>query len=327
MTRVPARRPGVALLLLVLVGLLVAGCSTPAETGRYSATLVTQREHAVGPGESLLGDTVVAGGAMELAEGSEHLGSLTVLAGEARIAGRISGDLMVLGGSAALTETAEVGGDVAVAGGSLTRAPDALVRGTLTESPDPTAVLGRTDEPTDPVDRVLAGLAGIVALAGLGWLAARVAPRPLQRTQAAATGFPVVSGALGALVLITVLPLVVSMVFTLFLIPLAGLVLVGLVVTTGYGLLALGRGLGLRILRTMGRSATTGSGPAAVALGTAVLVTGLQLATLVPFVGGVAVAVLVVVAVGAASLTGFGLRPYTPPADTLEEAATPPPPG
>lgn len=45
------------------------------------------------------------------------------------------------------------------------------------------------------------------------------------------------------------------------------------------------------------------------------LVAGLQLVSLVPVVGAVLVSLVVVVAVGAGCLTGFGLRAYVPPDD------------
>lgn len=325
MTPPPVRRCRPLLLLLVLVGLLAAGCSTPAETGRYSATLITQSEHVVESGQSVLGDTVVAGGEMVVDRGAEHRGSLTVLAGQARIAGRVNGDLTVLGGSADLTDTAEVTGDLATAGGAVTRDPGAVIGGSVSESPDPTAVLQGTGPARGPLERALGGLVGVAVVAALAWLAARVVPRPLRRTQEAATGFPVVSGALGALVLVSVLPLVASMVFTLFLIPLAGLVLLGLAATTLYGLVALGRGLGERVLAAIGRPRP---GPAAATtLGAGMLLAGLQLVALVPVVGVVVVATTMMVAVGAAFLTGFGLRPYVPPDDAVEDGRAVPGPG
>jgi hypothetical protein len=314
MTPDPTRR--LRPLLLLLLGLLVTGCSTPAETGRYSATLITQQHHVVEDGQVLLGDTVLAGGAVVVEEGAEHRGTVTVLAGEARISGRVAGDLTVLGGTATLTGTAELTGDVVSAGGSLTRDPGAVVRGSITEEPGPATVLERSREPRAPVEWALWSLLGVAAMAGLAWLAARLVPRPLHRTSVAATGFPVVSGALGTLVLITALPLMASMIFTLFLIPVAGIVLLGLGATAVYGLLATGRALGARIARRLGRTWST---PVAAALGTAVLVAALQAVGLVPFAGAAVTAIVVVVSVGAVFLTGFGLRPYTPPDDEIDD--------
>lgn len=106
------------------------------------------------------------------------------------------------------------------------------------------------------------------------------------------------------------------MIFTLFLIPVAGIVLLGLGAATVYGLLAVGRALGVRAARRLGRTWST---PVAAALGTAVLVAALQLIGLVPFAGAAVTGIVVVVAVGAGFLTGFGLRPYTPPDDGIDD--------
>ncbi|MBB1029574.1 hypothetical protein G6027_01430, partial [Dietzia sp. SLG310A2-38A2] len=84
MTPVPTRY--LRLLLLLLGGLLVAACA-PTEPGRYSATLITQQHHVVEDGQVLVGDIVVVGGTVGLEGGAEHLGSVTVLAGEAWISG------------------------------------------------------------------------------------------------------------------------------------------------------------------------------------------------------------------------------------------------
>lgn len=307
-------RPFLLLLLLVPVIGLLTGCSTSTDTGRYSLTLVTQQHHTLETGESLVGDTVVAGGTLVLGEGAEHRGPLTVLAGEARISGRVMGDLMILGGEATLTDTAEITGDVAAAGGSVTRDPAAVVLGSVTEEPGPGTVLRGSEESQTPVESAFWSLLGVVVMAGLAWLIASLAPRPLHRTESAARGFPVVSGALGGLVLITALPLVVSMVFTLILIPVAGIVLIGLGAAAVLGVVAAGLGVGIRIVRRLGRS---WSAPRVAALGTAVLVAVLQLVALVPVLGVVVVGITLVICLGAVFLTGFGLRTHTPPDDSL----------
>lgn len=316
MTMVPARRPFPMFLVLLWLGLFVTGCGISGETGRHSVTLITQQHHVVESGQILIGDTVVIGGTLVLEEGTVHRGPVTVLAGETLISGQVMGDLSVLGGAATLTDTAEIAGDVAAAEGALTRDAEAVVRGAVTAAPNPAAALERSTQARTPVERALWFLTGVTVMAGLAWLTARLAPRPLRRTGAAATDFPVISGALGALVLISVLPLVVSMVFTLFLIPVAGVVLVGFGVAVLCGLLATGRALGVRIIRRLGWAL---SPPSAAALGTAVLIGGLQAIGLIPFLGALATGIVIVVSVGAVFLTGFGLRGYRPPDDEIED--------
>ncbi|MCH8562896.1 polymer-forming cytoskeletal protein [Nesterenkonia sp. YGD6] len=316
MTTVPTRRLFLSFLVLLWLGLFVTGCGISGETGRYSVTVINQHHHVVESGQTLIGNTVLIGGTLVLEEGAVHHGPVTVFAGDALISGQVMGDLTVLGGTAALTGTAEITGDVAAADGTLTRDAGTAVRGGITDEPNPVATLERSTQPRAPAERALWFLVGVTVMASLAWLTARLAPRPLRRAGTAATDFPVISGALGALVLVSALPLVVSMIFTLFLIPVAVIVLVGFGATVVYGLLATGRALGVRMIRRLGWAL---SPPRTAALGTAVLVVCLQTIGLVPFVGAAVTGIVIVVSVGAVFLTGFGLRGYRPPDDEIEE--------
>lgn len=307
----PPRALGMVLLLL-LVGLVVSGCSAPAEAGRYSVTLIIEQHHVLKDGQTLVGDTVVAGGTMFLDEGAEHLGSMTVLAGDTRISGRIVGDLTILGGTATLTDTAMITGDLVAAVGAVTRTQGTVVQGSVRNA------LTASSEPSALGERAAWSLLAVAVMAGLAWLATRLAPRPMHRTAAAATGFPLVSGALGALILIAALPLMASMIFTLFLIPVAGIVLLGVGATAVYGLLATGCELGGHIGRRLGMAWTPSR---AASLGTAILMAGLLLIRFVPFVGAGVTAIIFLISVGATFLTAFGLRTYLPPSEFPDDSS------
>ncbi len=305
----PPRALGVVLVLL-LMGLGISGCSAPAETGRYSVTLIIEQHHVLEGGQTMVGDTLVTGGTISLDDGAEHRGSMTVLAGDTRISGRITGDLTMLGGTATLTDTALITGDLIAAGGGVTRSQEAVVEGSVTN------VLTTASESRTPGEWALWSLLAVAVMAGLAWLAARLVPRPMHRTAAAATGFPLVSGALGMLIMIAALPLMASMVFTLFLIPVAGVVLLGVGGTAAYGLLASGHELGSHISQRLGKAWPR---PRAAALGTAILVGGLRVVGLVPFFGAAVTAIVFVTSVGATFLTGFGVRTYVPPLDIPDD--------
>ncbi|TPV52525.1 polymer-forming cytoskeletal protein [Pseudarthrobacter phenanthrenivorans] len=309
------------LLLSLAVAGVLTGCDPQDQAGRYSFTLVTQGDHVLAGNESLVGDSAVAGGSMTLGPRATQHGSVTVLAGELRLEGTVAGNVLVLGGTATLTDTAVVTGDVSNSGGQLVRAPGARVQGKTVEGGTPADVLGGVSTPASPAARAGWILASVLAAAVLAWALVRLAPRPVQRVAAAAAGFPLVSGALGTLVLITVLPLVVAMVFTLFLIPLAAVVLVLSVLTLAYGGIGLGLGLSQTVARLTGRNVPA---PRTAAAGTALLAATLQLLGNVPVVGAAAVALTAIVAVGAVVLTGFGLRRYTPPEDMADEPAAGP---
>ncbi|MFJ6000562.1 hypothetical protein [Arthrobacter sp. NPDC092385] len=316
MTARAALRPGVSLLLGVMIACVITGCGPQDQAGRYSFTLFTQGRHDLSGNESLVGDTVVVGGSMTLGSAAEHHGSITVLDGEARLEGTVTGDVLILGGTVTLGETAVVTGDLSASGGEMIRAPGAVVQGRIVEEGTPAGVLGGASTPASPAERALRASVSVLAAAALAWLLTRLVPGPVRRVAAAAAGFPLVSGALGTLVLITVLPLVVAMAFTLFLIPLAAVVLILSGVSLLFGAVGLGLVLGGRLARRTGRQWPA---PRAAALGAALVVASLQLLGLVPVVGVLAAAVMAVVATGAVVLTGFGLRRYAPPDDSLDD--------
>lgn len=84
---------------------------------------------------SIARDRVVALG-QDLWLDGEATSQAVVLNGNARIRGKIAGDLIVLGGSASLGEKAEIGGDLYVLGGTAEVAPGARVEGRSVAYPE-----------------------------------------------------------------------------------------------------------------------------------------------------------------------------------------------
>jgi hypothetical protein len=313
-------------LALVLLLLAAAGCTEgPGAEGRYSLTVVTQGEHTFGADQVSVGPLVVAGGDVHLQAGADHRGELFALAGQVRLEGRVDGDVLALGADIVLEDGAVVTGDLRQAGGTVVRSAGSTVQGQVTETDDVGQVFGGQGEAPTLLDRLIWWLVTVVALAGPAWLLTRVAPRPVDRVRRASTGHPVVSGALGTLVLVMTPALVVSMVFTLFLIPLALVVAVLLGGVVAYGLVGLAHALGAGVVRRTGWSLRA---PGQAALGTGVLVSALHLVALLPVLGVLVLAVVAAVATGAVLLTGLGTRTYTPPpnpddVEDMEETATP----
>jgi hypothetical protein len=77
------------------------------------------------------------------------------------------------------------------------------ISGGITDQPSPGAALEHSRQPLAPAEWVLWFVSVMTVMASFAWLVAHLAPRPLRRTDSGATGFPMVSGALGALVLIS----------------------------------------------------------------------------------------------------------------------------
>lgn len=304
------RRMLAVALLAAAAGLLLAGCAGDAASGRYTVTLITESEHVVGVDAPALGDLVVLGGTVTVEPGAELDGSIYLLGGDVQVAGQLDGTLTAFAGTARLMGTAQIAGDVVEAGGEVVREPGATVLGSIVQETNPASAID-AGVGLGMGAQVLWSAAAVLVMAGLAWLSSRAAPRSAGRV-AAAGRYPIVAGALGALVLVAALPLLTAMVFTLFLIPVALVVLVVLGVAGAFGIIGIGRILGQWIARSRTWAL---SGAAATALGTAILTTGLLLVGRIPFVGFAVSAVTAMVAVGAVFLTGFGLRNYTPPAD------------
>lgn len=143
-----SHRPARLLVLLALLAVLTGGCAGTdgaAPDGRYSLSVVTENEHRFAAGEVSVGPLVIAGGDTTLEEGSEHHGTVAVLAGDLTLDGTLDGDLLVLGGAVRLGGKGVVTGDVQRAGGSLERAEGATVRGREQDQADPADLVG---EPT-----------------------------------------------------------------------------------------------------------------------------------------------------------------------------------
>lgn len=296
--------------------ILFAGCTAGSTSGRYTVTLITEDEHSLGAQAPAPGDVVIIGGIVTIESGSALNGSVYLLGGTVRVSGRIDGTLTAFAGTATLSSTAVVAGDLVEAGGAVVREPGSVILGRVVEEPNPAAAAG-TGADWGFGERLLLWAAGVLLMAGLGALAGLAVPRPIARVAAAAR-YPLVAGALGALVLISALPLMAAMIFTLFLIPIAIVVLVILGVGVAYGLIGTGRNLGELIARRRNRawspSVTTG-------IGTAIVTAVLLLVGEVPILGVIVTAATVMVALGSAFLTAFGLRSFTPPADFDEDVA------
>ena len=309
-----------ALMVVALVG-LAAGCAGdagPGSEGRYSLTVVTQHEHAFTAGQVSVGALVVAGGTVSLEAGSTHRGTILALAGDLTVGGTVDGDLLALGGTVTLRKGAVVTGDAVVAGADLRREPGSLVQGQVTEQADVGEVAEQSGGSESLLDRLPWMVATVVGMAGFAWLMVRLAPRATERVRRAATTYPVVSGALGTLVLVTAPAFLVAMVFTLVLFPLALVLVAPLAGVVVYGLVALGLALGGQITR---RTRWQPSASARAAWGTGALAVVINIAGRLPLLGVLPVAVLGAVGTGAVLLTGLGTRTYAPPTDPLDEEA------
>ena len=210
---------------------------------------------------------------------------------------------MVLGPSAS------VGGNLNVGGGSYQASPGAVIEGrTHANAGIPLPELPERASPFS-AGTLLRNLLNALLLGLLAALLVRRFPHGIQRVGEAATRHGLVSAAVGLLVGVVGISLLVTMAYTILLIPvsLLGLLALGLGVVTGW------IGLGVRAGSWAAHRLQRPLSPARSAfLGTLGFVLLLELLTALPVVGGLLGIVVAAIALGAVSLTRFGLQRFVP---------------
>lgn len=285
------------------IALLSAGLALPAlaevrpSALRIEAGSVAERQ------------VVAVGRDVEIA--GRALSDVAALNGRALISGEVGGDVIVLGGGAALAATARVAGSVFVLGGEIVAAPGASIGGRSVAYPDASgAWLAFLEAPTlgYPAGSPLVLGAKLALIAG--WLALVLAFFAVSGRQVLATAETVTAepfrcfgiGLVGVLTLV-----LTALFFSLFAAALVGLPLLGLVVLLAvllklWGMVAVFHALGEWVLGRLRKGRLS-------ALNTAVL--GLLLLSavkLIPWFGLLAWQVATFIGVGAALTTKLGRR-------------------
>lgn len=290
--------------MLILLLLLLTGCSAQ---GLYSLTVITEGQHELAG--DVPGDLLMLGGAATLAEGATVGGNVHLLLGDLLVLGKIRGDVAFLNGRLHLAPTARIDGDLNLGGGAYSAAPGAVIVGRV----DTGAGVALPSAPQRAASGRWASLArGLVSGLLLGLLAAilaRYRPDGVRRVGEAATQHALASLAMGALVGLVGVSLLVTMAYTIVLIPVTLLGLAALGVAVLYGWIGLGTEVGRLAAQALSRPLRP---PAAAFTGTLAVMLALELASALPAVGGLLAISLALLGLGAAALTRFGLRPFTP---------------
>jgi hypothetical protein len=294
-------------LVILLLGLLLSACNT---NGLYRFTLVTDGEHELD--RDMQGDLLVLGGKAILPQNIELDGSAHVLSGSLIVAGEISEDISLLNGALALKDSSRIRGNLNLGGGSSQVSPGAVIAGKVNKG-------SGLPLPDLPEKRALTGWEIVVwsILRGvlLGWIASglmRIFPEAVNRVGEAAVDHSLVSGAIGLLVGIVGVSGLVTIAYTILLIPITflGLFVMGLGVVYGWIGLGVSAGrLGVRLLKRPvppSRSAF---------FGTLAFVFLMECASSIPMVGGLIGLTLALVGMGAVFLTRFGLQNFNPVTD------------
>jgi len=289
-------------LLAMVVAMILAGCG---ERGSIGGLLVLEGRYTIDDGTTLAGDLFVLDGQVNLRPGGRITGSAFVLGGDVVIGGAVDGDIAVVGGRLRLTDEATIAGGLRRGGGQVDQAVGATVGMVLVSPVAVDALIGLT-RPAPEADGLSAWLVVQLAiLALLAAVAARVARRGVDRMVEAVRTQPLVPLAVGTLGLIVGLSLLVFMVFTVVLIPVALLLALAGVLGSALGLVSLGI---LAVRRTLGPEALGGRPSAQAAAGSVVLAVGVVLVSRIPVVGEATVAIVAATALGVWLSTRFGTR-------------------
>jgi hypothetical protein len=293
--------------LMILLALGLAGCEDA-----YSGILILDGTHTYSSGEALIGEMVLVSGDVSIQEGARLTGSVYMVGGNLRVDGEIGGDLSLIGGEASLGPAARVLGGLNQAGGRLNIDSGSEVVGPIRDASD----LSLDAESLFPQRSLGNRLAWILPqallVAFLSLIPARYLPGSLRRVSKAMKEHPLVAGALGLLSGIVIPALLVLMAFTVILLPVTLLGLLGMVLVLVYGWVAAGVAVGMWLDRRVKREMRPMS---SAFWGTFLFMLIVQALSLIPWIGPTLSMAVGLVAIGAVLLTRFGTQIFVPSLD------------
>jgi MFS family permease len=305
-------KPRQATFLLALLALFLSACS---EAGLYRLVLVTEGKHTLD--ESMRGDLVVLGGAVTLTPDVTLQGSLHLLRGEATLAGRVTGDVTQLGGRLVLQDGARLEGSLQTTGGEVLRSPLSEIAGSVNRGAGVLFSDVPDRSPAAPLERLRKAMFDGLLLGLAAATLVHFFPGPLLLVSESVTHHPAVSLAMGFLVAVAGISLLVTMAYTILLIPVALLGLLVLGAALAIGWIAWGITLGLFLFRlfkiNVGHGWVAFTGTLAFGLAQAAL-------SLLPYLGSGLNLLVALTGFGAVFLTRFGLQRFRP--NTIEAPIT-----
>jgi hypothetical protein len=345
--------------LIWLVGLLAAGLllfpatptladgSPPGDDG----VVIWNEDYTLEEDEQLDGDLVVFNGDVTLKTGSHVEGSVIVWNGSADVEGAVGGDLVVSSGDIYLGDDAQVEGDVVctwnchleqeegarVGGGIIEGIPMPGFRfedrrGFPIPVPSlPTFWVSDAGQVLGWVLRAIRGVASILVVATVAGLVALIWPQQTAQVGRVVVEAPWPSFGIGLLTAVAAVVLIVALLFTICLSPVAALAALALGAAGLFGWICIGALVGERLLQAINARETaplwaSGLGTLLITLISAGLSVALCLAPL----GWALVFVLGGLGLGAVVLTRFGTMAYEPsrpvPPPPPVEAVEPPEP-
>lgn len=292
------------LILVLLVLILGPGCSAD---GVYTLKIIDQGSLTVSSRELLTADVLLLDGVLVIEEGGTLTGSIYQLLGEIQLDGTLAGDLTQWSGNLLLGPDSLITGNYSRSGGGLERKPGSKIDGEFIEPEirlSPREWLRRNLK-----QQLVWSMVQILLLGGAALGLSRWFPRGIDRVRDAVQNQIWVCLAMGSLVGIVGITLLVQMAFTIILIPVTFLGLLVMAVGIAAGWIGFGGWLGAQLSSWLGfrwsrsKENTTG---------TILLLLILTLLNQIPLFGGLLLAVISLISLGAVFLTRFGIRKFRP---------------
>lgn len=325
-------------LFISMLGVLSLGftttvfASTPEKVNISDGIIVG--DYTLESGDTSEGDIVTFGGQIIIEKDSTIYGSLAAIGGNVSFDGKITGDVVCIGGSCDIGDSASIGGSFVVVGADLNLSDEAVIIGEhvfvgndlvtipsidittedLTDIPDipdvpdtnvvPNIII--QDNPgLDFLQNLFSTSFMILAISAMALLVGVLFPNHLKKTAASIVNEPVKSGVLGLLT-ISVAPIaIVILAITIILLPVSLILAFSIVVLIFYGWVAVGYELGKRIAKAMN---TTWDITITAGIGTLVLSTTAALINMIPCIGFLFYPIVTFIGLGGVLISQFGHR-------------------
>lgn len=294
-------------LLTLLLSLVLSGCSGP---GIYGLTVIAEDQLEVESGEQVYGDLILLEGQIQMEPLAETYGNLYIAGGSAQINGTVYGDVVLLFGDLELGNQGRIEGDLMISGGSSTIAPQAIVSGEISTAETTVALFEQGGEEETSNLGWLAAMGLLYVLAA--YVFVRYRPQPVRRIQAVFLEHSLAALAMGLLGWVVLPSLLLLMISTLVLLPVALLLALALLLTIFFGWIALSLIMGERLAKLIKRPLSPGL---AAAAGAVLLLVGIYLVSLIPLINVLTAGFLAIISLGAILLTRFGISAFSPPVD------------
>lgn len=304
-----------------------------AEDGDQPGQIVLGGNYVLDEDETLYGDLVIIGGNASLKAGSILHGNILIAGGTINASGTINGNILSFGGVVNIKSNAEIRGDLVRFGGVYNVDKGAEIEGNMVSNEGITVDFledwsdwkefdyENQIEEYNPIQQAfsaqrialekigefLLNATKALGLAVLTVIASLFLLKPMERSSETLYQHPALSFGIGLLTLIAFPILMVLLLFTIILIPVSILGLIGFALVILFGWFTLSLLLGHRLAEVF---KTRWTDPLNAGVGSLALSLVAAIASIIPCIGWLLPALFISAGLGAAVMSRFGTRVY-----------------